>query len=63
MRDKAVGEIAAIKGKHDYADYYLFAMKNKDYIVKLITTYGLLFAQDGTKESVRYVRDNSQLNE
>ena len=60
LRDKAVSEAPAIKGKLYDIEYHLFVMKDKDCIAKLMATDGSLPAQDGAKESVCYVRDESQ---
>ena len=59
LKDASVGETAAIKGKLDDVDYHLFMMKDKDHVVKLMTTYGSSLVEDGTEDSVRHIIDGS----
>ena len=49
--------------KLDDVDYHLFVMKDKDYVVKLMGTYGSLSVEDGTEDSIRCIIDDSQPNQ
>ena len=62
LKDASVSETAATQGKLDDVDYHLFVMKDKDYIIKLMTTYGSSSVEDGTEDSIRCVIDDSQPN-
>lgn len=47
---KEVGEVATIKGNMDDVKYNLLCVKDTDYVLKLMTTYGTL-DEDMTMET------------
>ena len=49
LKDVVASKIAVIEGTLNGIDYYLFVIKDKDYIAKLMETYRLLSAQNRTK--------------
>ena len=55
ITDKEIGSIDTISRKLDGINYNLFIINNKDYAIKIISTYGLLDAEEGTMDSVRYI--------
>ena len=48
-----VGETDSLKGEIDSIPYGIFCMKEPDYVMKIMATYGELTAKDGQKESIR----------
>ena len=58
MQSKNVGDTAAIKGNLDDTNYYLFAMKEPDFVMKMMSTYGALSAYENEPDSKRtFIQD------
>ena len=56
MKTKNVGETDSVRGKLDGVPYNIFSMKEPDYTMKLMATYGSLVVKgDKNKRNVRYV--------
>ena len=53
--DKAVGEVDAIEGVSDGVPYTLWAMKEPDYVMRMMATGGPLTADDTCRETTRRV--------
>ena len=53
MEGKAIGACDALHGTLDGTGYVLFAMKEPDYTMKIMSTYGGLIVKDGERDSVR----------
>ena len=51
--DKEVGSTDSLKGKIDGVHYDIFCMKEPEYVMKIMSTYGGLLVNDNQKESVR----------
>ena len=58
METKEIGQFDAIRGKQDKVDYHLFMMKEPDFTMKMMATYGALNPYSDEKESKRYVKDS-----
>lgn len=58
MANKAVGECDALHGTIDGTGYALFAMKEPDYTMKIMSTYGGLIVKDGERDSIRTTAGN-----
>ena len=55
---KEIGEVATIKGNMDGIKYNLFCMRDADYVLKLMCTYGTL-DEDMNKETQRQLNDGT----
>ena len=55
MIGKDIGATDFIKGKLDWIDYNLFIMKDMDFVIKLMSTYGKLEVQNGTSDMPIYI--------
>ena len=53
FKDKDVGEVDSLKGILDNIHYDIFCMKEPDYVMKIMSTYGGLIEKDGQKLSER----------
>ena len=53
FKDKDVGSVDSLKGKIDNVPYDIYCMKEPDYVIKIMSTYGGLFEKDGQKTSER----------
>ena len=42
MKEREVGEVEALKGTIDNSPYHIFCMKEPDYNMKMMSTYGAL---------------------
>ena len=51
--DKDEGGVDSLHGSIDNVPYDIFCMKEPDYVMKIMATYGGLTAHEGQKESVR----------
>ena len=56
MKEKEVGAVDSLKGEIDGVPYNIFCMKEPDYVMKLMSTYGALTVDEGEPENVRYVQ-------
>jgi hypothetical protein len=56
---RAVGDTDRLPGVHDGVDFDIFAMKEPDYTMMLVSTYGSLVVKDGQKQSHRKWQSNS----
>ena len=54
MKEKAVGEVDCLKGMLDGEPYNIFAMKEPNYSMKLMSTYGTLTVENGAKKATRF---------
>ena len=65
MENSEVGEVDALKRKNDGVDWHVFCMKEPEYVMKIMTTYGTLDPKDdaetkrtvddgGTKKKVKF---------
>ena len=54
MKDKAVGEVDCLKGVLNGEPHNIFAMKDVDYSMKLMSTYGNLSPETGAKIAKRF---------
>ena len=55
MKGKDIGTTDSIKGKLDRINYNLFMMKDRDFTIKVMSTYGKLEVQNGTSNTLRYI--------
>ena len=55
MKEKKIGETSSVRGILDRIPYNIFAMKEPDYIMKLMSTYGSLVVKGNVKNNVRIV--------
>ena len=55
MESKNIGEVDCIQGKLDNTDYNLLMMKEPDFTMKMMATYGALNPYPGERDSKRYV--------
>ena len=62
-RYKNINKTAVIKGLINCIEYYLFMIKDKDHIIKLISTYSSLSIRDNITKSVRYMISNTNPNQ
>ena len=53
MEDRAVGECDSFRGRLNGIDYDVFCMKEPEYVMKIMSTYGGLIEKDGQRESRR----------
>ena len=53
FKDKEVGSTDSLKGRLDGIHYDIFCMKEPEYVMKIMSTYGGLLENDGQKDSVR----------
>ena len=49
FKDKDVGLVDSLKGKIDNVPYDIYCMKEPDYVMKIMSTYGGLYEKDGQK--------------
>ena len=59
LKEKEVGAVDCLKGQIDSVPYNIFTMKEPDYNMKLMATYGTLTVEQGEKESVRHFGEKS----
>ena len=57
---KEVGSVDSLKGKLDGMHYDIFCMKEPDYVMKIMSTYGGLIENDWQKDSVRTFQDSGE---
>ena len=57
MADKAIGSVDCLKGVLDNEPYNVYCMKEPDYTMKLMATYGSLTCHDDEKDNTRRVGD------
>lgn len=55
MKDKEVGETDSVRGSLENVPYNIFCLKEPDYIMKLMSTYGGLVVKGDNKKNVRIV--------
>ena len=53
MESKNIGNTEDIEAKLDDTNFYLFAMKEPDFVMKMMATYGALIPYDSKPESKR----------
>ena len=58
MESKNIGEVDCIQGKLDNTDYNLFMMKEPDFTMKMMATYGALNPYSDERDSKRYTKDS-----
>ena len=56
MDDRALGETDSIKGALDGVPYNLFMMKDKDFVMKLMSTYGGLVVDSDQQKTFRWFK-------
>ena len=62
FKDKEVGETDSLYGELEGVHYDIFGMKEPDYIMKIMSTYGGLNVNDGQRESMRkYFKDGTEV--
>lgn len=62
FKDKAVGECDSLKGKLQDVPYDIFCMKEPDYVMKILSTYGGLMGNEWQKESIcKYKVGNEEI--
>ena len=54
MKDKEVGAVDCLKAEIENVPHDMFCMKEPDYVMKLMSTYGTLTVNEGESENVRY---------
>lgn len=59
MSTKAVGETDSLKGVLDNIPYDIFCMKDVDYSMKLMSTYGALIPRSDAEDKRRKLDDGS----
>ena len=58
FEDKEVGETDSLNGQLEGIPYDIFCMKEPDYVMKMMSTYGGLVVNEGQRESVRkFIKD------
>ena len=57
MEDKAVGECDSYRGTLNNVPYDVFCMKEPEYVMKIMSTYGGLVEKDGQHESKRVYKN------
>ena len=57
MKEKKFGEVDCLKGTLDNEPYNVYCMKEPDYVMKLMATYGSLTHHDGETKNIRWVGD------
>ena len=60
FEDKEVGAMDSLKGKLHDVHYDIFCMKEPDYVMKIMSTYGGLIENDWQKESVQTYKDSGK---
>ena len=63
LKDASIGDTTVIRGSIDGIPCHLFMMKDKDYVVKLMTTCGSLSVANKAIDSVRYITNESNNNQ
>ena len=58
FKDKHVGAVDSLKGTLEDVNYDIFCMKEPDYVMKIMSTYGGLIENDWQKESSRTFKDS-----
>ena len=53
MADKSIGKTDVLYGKHDGIPWNLFAIKEPNYTMKIMVTYGGLTVPPGQKNAIR----------
>ena len=53
MKDAAIGSVQVVQGKLDGVGYNLFCMREPDYVMKLMSTYGTLDTDENSKLNKR----------
>ena len=56
MESRRIGDVDAIKGKIDGINYNLFMMKEPDFTMKMMATYGALNPYSYERDTKRYVK-------
>ena len=59
MATKEVGQTDSLYGKLDDVDYDIFCMKEPDYVMKIMSTYGGLTVPQDQPESTRVLSDGT----
>ena len=59
LRTEQIGKFDAVKGKKDGIDYHYFIQKDKDYTIKLMSTYGALIYCDSAPMKRRHIMSSS----
>ena len=57
MNDKQVGYQERLPGELDGVGFDILAMKDPDYTMMHISTYGQLVVKEGQRENIRHVED------
>ena len=57
MNDKQVGYQARLPGEVDGVGFDIFSMKDPDYTMMLMSTYGQIVVKDGQRQNIRHVED------
>ena len=58
LENASIGKTTTIKGRLDEVPYHLFAMKDKDYIIKLMTTHESLNVLDSQDNLVQFMQSD-----
>ena len=61
MNKKQVGECDSLRGTLDTVPYDIFSMREPDYIMKLMSTYGGLTVPNNQRESRRIWQENEEI--
>lgn len=56
VKDKGLGYSDSVKGHQDQVPYNLFMMKDKDFVMKLMSTYGGLTVKPNQKKTYRWFK-------
>ena len=57
MKDKQVGYQARLPGEVDCVGVDIFSMKEPDYTMMSMSTYGQLVVKEGLRENIKHVED------
>ena len=63
FKDKEVGQVDSWNGKLNDTPYDIFCLKEPDYVMKIMATYGELTFPDGQRESTRVVQKDDGTTE
>ena len=59
--DKQVGDTDSLHGVLDGVPYDIFCMKELDYVMKIMSTYGGLTVQEDQRDSIRAYYENGEI--
>ena len=63
MSSRSLGDTSSVKGTLDGTPYNLFMMRDKDWVMKMMTTYGGLTANEDGEETRRWVKSQNGKHE